>query len=368
MSASISTSPLGERYHPGMITNIMASKTKSSHQSKRRRTKTSPDDSSPENEDDTNKIVLTAAQEEAFSKFIIPKWRPLTKHDKDIIKINEQAIKAFKKGDRQLFVKIISSTNDLYTRDDAVRLAAEVNWVEEVRSLLIGETSSVYIYPVHPSLLSMAFAELTNGYLLARTEGRRLLKTAVMRAVENDNETIFNILVPIVGIDITDVCGENVIGKAVNLKKDPEIKKKWLNLIIEYMNERTPRLYLEHAIYHCARAQLTGCIPRLIHWLFATNKDPSPMVMVTLTSAIKENQMEVACCIIDGLGKASAPFSKSPMRAAEEAGNMEIILRLCKNGCHSFPLKTYGEHDAQQLHQFLSRNNHPELYPLIIAE
>src|ERR1700722_15712593 len=238
MSTSISTSPLGERCHPGMITDIMASKTKSSYQSKRKRTKTSPDDSSPENEDDTNKIVLTAAQKEAFSKFIIPKWRPLTKYDRDVIKINERAIEAFKKGDRQLFVKIISSTNDLYTRDDAVRLVAEVNWVEEVRALLVRQMSSVYICPVHPSLLSMAFAELTNGYLLARTEGRRLLKTAVMRAVENDNEMIFNILVPIVGIDFKDVCGQDVIGKAIRFKEDPDIKKKWLNLIIEYMDER----------------------------------------------------------------------------------------------------------------------------------
>ena len=351
-----------------MLTDIMASKTKSSLQSKRRRTEASPHDSSPENEDDSNKIVLTASQKKAFSKFIIPERRPLTKYDRKVITINEGAVKAFKKRDRQLFVNIISSTDDLYTRDEAVCLAAEVNWVEEVKSLVIGQTSSGYIYPVHPSLLSTAFTELTNGYHLARTEGRQLLKTAVMRAVMNDNETIFNILAPIVGVDFEDVCGQDAIDKAVMFKEDPDKKKKWLNSIAKHMDEGTSRLCLENAIYHCASAQLTERIPRLIDCLFATNKDPSPAVMVALTFAIKENQMEVACCMIDGLGKASASFSTSPMQAAEDAENMEIILRLCENGCNSFSLEMYGKHDAQHLHQLLSRNNHLELYPLIIAE
>lgn len=128
--------------------------------------------------------------------------RPLTKREIDIVEINERAVEAFKNGDRNLFVQIVSSTKALYVRDNAVRLAAEVNWIEEAKQLLIKQTSDTYKYPVWAAPLAVTFARLNNNCeIRGGPESRHLLKTAVLSAVEKDREAVFDLLAPVVGVD-----------------------------------------------------------------------------------------------------------------------------------------------------------------------
>ena len=92
-----------------------------------------------------------------IANLLCRKGEPLTKRDKEISALNDHALKAFQEEDQELFVKIISKMKSLYVRDDAVRLAAEVGWIEVAEQLLIRKTSDVYEYPVWPAPLSLGF-------------------------------------------------------------------------------------------------------------------------------------------------------------------------------------------------------------------
>ena len=90
-------------------------------------------------------------------------------------------------------------------------LAAEVNWIEEAKELLIKETSDTYRYPVYSAPLSIAFAQLNNSLdVRGGSESRHLLKTAVLSAVKNDREAVFRLLVPVVGIDFETYCSQDI--------------------------------------------------------------------------------------------------------------------------------------------------------------
>lgn len=324
---------------------------------------------SPERSDESDaQKPLTAVQIEAYSKFIVPEKVILTRHDKAISALNDRALKAFQEEDQELFVKIISKTKSLYVRDDAVRLAAEVGWIEVAEQLLIRETSDVYEYPEGSASLSQAFAQFSDECTVEDLNGRWLLKTAVQSAVKNNREAVFNLLAPVVGVDFTDLCSGDLFRNVADSQMDSNTKKKWMRLIAGYVNEETSRLRLENAIYHCAGFQLVERLPYLLDCLFSISKDPSPAVMAALSTAIEKHHQKVARCIIDKLRIASIPISKISMYIAEDKNNIEMVLYLCQNGCSSFPLEVFGKNRARRLRQLLSRNNHDDAYNLIVSE
>ena len=370
MATFISAPPPIEKRHLNMTTTSKrVLRTKRTPLNKRKRTVGSSRYNPSEGSDrGGTKKPLTVAQIELFDKFIMPEGKPLTKRDKEISAMNDRALKAFQEEDQELFVKIISKAKSLYVRDDAVRLAAEVGWMEVAERLLVRKTSEVYEYPEGTASLSQAFAQRSDDCTVKDLEGRWLLKTAVLSAVRNNREAVFNLLVPIVGVDFTDLCSGDLVENVASSSMNMDTKKKWMRLITRYIDEKTSRLRLERAIYRCAEYQLIESIPYLLNCLFSTNKAPSQSVIAALCMAIGKHHQQVARCIIDGLGKASIPIARSPMYAAERVEDIEMIEYLYQNGCNSFPLPLYGENPALRLRQFLLKNNRNGLYHLIISE
>lgn len=368
MSTSISESLRREKRHPTItMTNKMVLRTKKAPLNKRKRTVGSSRYNSPEgSEESDSEKSLTASQIELYSKFIVPERRQLTKREKEISALNDHALKAFQEEDQELFVKIISKAKSLYVRDDAVRLAAEKDWLEVAEQLLIRKTSDVYEYPVWPAPLSIEFVQLSNECTVKDSEGRWLLKTAVLSAVRNNKEAIFNLLAPIVGVDFIDRCSGDLFENVIDSQMDSNTKEKWVRLITGYIDNKTSRSLLENAIYHCAEFRLTEHLTYLLNCLFSKNKEPSHIVMAALCVAIGKHRQQVARCIIDGIRKASISIDRSPMYAAEGAEDIKMVEYLNQNGCNAFPLELYGQNHALRLRQLLLKNNRGELYPSII--
>ena len=162
--------------------------------SKRKRTvNTLPYGSSEESDASDYVAPLTTAVKKKYSQFIVLERRRLTKHDKAISALNDRALEVFCKNGKKFFVRIISKTTALYVCDDAVRLATEVGWIDVAERLLIGETSDVYENPVWPAPPSHAFVQLGNNCTVSDSKGRCLLQAAVLSAVKDSREAIFNI-------------------------------------------------------------------------------------------------------------------------------------------------------------------------------
>ena len=361
MQISESVAPLKENRPPDMPAIKNAPKSMKQSQSTRKRKKESVKKS------DTSIPKLTAADFKLYSKFMLPDRRPLNNYDRKIRDINRRAVKAFREKNQELFTKIILETKSLYVRDDAVRLAAEVGWMEVAERLLIRKTASSYMYPVYPAPLTMAFAKLNNDCDIRKPEGRSLLKMAVFSAVMKGSEEAFNLLALIVGIDFADFAGRGVIQHVASSKMDLDMKKKWMHLIVKHIDQNVSNSIVGDAIYYCAELQLVEHLPYLMNCLFFTCKNMT-WVMAPLGVAIKDKNEQVVHCIVNELKKASIPISERAMYAAKSNNNVEMVLYLYENGCHSFPLQVYGEGPARDLYNFLLKNNLESIYSSIVIE
>jgi hypothetical protein len=365
-SKHISMLPREERSHQSvMATDGMTLNTKSPFQSKRKRIKASCK-SSEGNDDKVSTPSLDIVSRNGYL-FVIR--RPLTKREVEIVEINKRAVEAFKNGDRDLFAKTALSTTALYVRDDAVRLAAEMNWIEEANELLIKETSDTYRYPVYSAPLSIAFAQLNNRLeVRGGSESRHLLKTAVLSAVKNDREAIFRLLVPVVGIDFKTYNSQDIFYVLTGSELDLSIQMKWMYLIVERIDEKASYSLLKQAIYFCTVLKVGELLPRLLRLLFSNGENPLDALATPFSHAVSRKYHDIARCIIDELRKASIPIDKDFMRSAEGANNVEMIEYLHQNGCNSFPLAVYRECFAQRLRQLLSEKRRDDLYHLIVLK
>lgn len=369
MQVSISAPPVTTTHRSVMTTSKMKpTSTRVLRKRQKHAASTPPSESSPDSDMSDLKKLLATADKDIFNDYIELYKRPLTKHDKEISALNDRAVDAFHKNDRKLFAKIISKTTSLYVHDCAVILAAEVDWIEVVEQLLTRETSEIYEYPVWTDSLSIVFLQLNDSCTIKGSEGRWLLKMAVLSSVKKHNEAIFNLLAPVAGVDFTDICGWDVVEHVVSSQLDLDAKKKWLRSIIKYIDQSTSCPLLESAIYHCAKIQLGEPLPYLLDCLFSTNKDPSSSVITALSIAIENHHWQIARCIIDGFRKAGIPINRIPMYDAVDTESIEMVKHLYQSGCNSFPLQLYGERPARDLHTLLLKNNLGELYPLIILK
>ena len=303
----------------------------------------------------------------SYDGYLFVERRQLTKRETVTAEIDERAGEAFKNGDRKLFVEIASSTRALYVRDNAVRLCAEMNWVDEARELLIKQTPNTYKYPVWSDALSVAFARLNNACdAKGGPASRHVLKTAVLSAVQNDREAIFNLLVPVVGIDFSGFYRRDIFDAVTMSNLSPSIQKKWVNLIIGCIDNKTSLSLLKDAIHCCAVFQLDEPLPRLLRILISKAKDPSRSLAMSFSHALSRKHHNVARCIIDELKKESIPIDMDFMHSAESAEDIEMIEYLCHNGCGPFPLAVCGEYFARDLRRLLSEESREDLYHLIV--
>ena len=370
MPTPIFESSVERKHHPRVKTNIMVLKSKRTSQSRRKRAAKVPMSDAPSNRnnggsDDTSS---SSSDEKSFCGYVFPPERkPLTKHEKYLSDLNDRALKAFQNEDQELFVKIILETSSLYVRDSAVRLAAEMNWVKVVEQLLIRDTNDVYGDPEYPASLSAMIVELSKDCEAQRFEGRWLLKGAVISAVKKGRESVFNILVPIVGVDFRDLHSSDLFDIIISSQMDLDNKKKWLALIVKFVDEGAPRPLLENAIYHCADFCLVEHLHRLLRCLFSISREFSASVMGALVSAIGQHRQRVVHCIVDELKKASIPIDRLSMYAAEDAEDIKMVEYLCQNGCNSFSLQEYGKNCAGRLQRFLEESHREDLLPMIIS-